>query len=152
MKAVCNQWWMYILGCHLPCSGSHYRFRFAVVLRLRPVLTLASRVLPSTPPLSHRVERHFFDGQLGGFSVSGIHLCPHTSHTATRIVLQPIQTLYRILPYGHNAVDIRVKHFWELVCLRDCCIVCRIGRKRSGFPVAKHRVSGTRSRSTGFED
>jgi hypothetical protein len=75
----------------------HLLFR-AVILLLRPALTRASRVLPSTPPLSHRVERHFFDGQFGGFSVSGIHLCPQTSHTATRIVLQPMCPLYRILP------------------------------------------------------
>jgi hypothetical protein len=40
-----------------------HRFFFAVVLRLRSVLIRASRVRPSTPPLSHRVERHFFDGQ-----------------------------------------------------------------------------------------
>jgi hypothetical protein len=71
---------------------------FAFTLRLRPALILATRVLPSTPPLSQSVERHFFDGQLGGFSVSGIHLCPHTSHTATRILVQPMQPSYRILP------------------------------------------------------
>lgn len=46
---------------------------FPAVLRLRPVLIRASRVLPSMPPLSHSVERHFFDGQFGGLSVSGIH-------------------------------------------------------------------------------
>src|ERR1039457_4129306 len=82
-----------------------YRFFFAAVLRLRPVLIRASRVLPSTPPLSQRVERHFFEGQFGGFSVSGIHLCPQTSQTATRIVFQPMSPLYRILSYGHNTVD-----------------------------------------------
>jgi hypothetical protein len=79
---------------------------FAVALRLRPVLIRASRVLPSTPPLSQRVERHFFDGQFGGFSLSGIHLWPQTSQTATRIVFQPMQPLYRILPIGHNIVDV----------------------------------------------
>jgi hypothetical protein len=41
-------------------------------LRLRPALILAARVLPSTPPLFHSVERHFFDWQFGGFPVSGI--------------------------------------------------------------------------------
>jgi hypothetical protein len=46
------------------------------------------------------------DGQFGGFSDSGIHRCPHTSHTATRIVFQPMQPLYRILPIGHNIVDV----------------------------------------------
>jgi hypothetical protein len=73
----------------------------AVVLRLRPVLIRASRVLPSTPPLFQRVERHFFEGQLGGFSVSGIHLWPHTSHTATRIFIQPMRSLYSILSKVH---------------------------------------------------
>jgi hypothetical protein len=38
-----------------------------------PALIRASRVLPSTSPLFHRVERHFLEGQFGGFSVSGIH-------------------------------------------------------------------------------
>jgi hypothetical protein len=60
-------------------------------------LIRAARVLPSMPPLFHNVERHFFDGQFGGFSVSGIHLCPQTSQTATRIVFQPMSPLYRIL-------------------------------------------------------
>jgi hypothetical protein len=84
------------LSCQLE-SDIHRVFR-AEALRPRPALILASRVLPSTPPLFHNVERHFFDGQFGGFSVSGIHLCPQTSHTATRIVLQPMHPLYRILP------------------------------------------------------
>jgi hypothetical protein len=87
--------------------GRHRLF-FAAVLRLRPVLIRASRVLPSTPPLFHRVERHCFDGQFGGFSVSGIHLCPQTSHTATRIVFQPMQPLYRILSAGHIILDWQV--------------------------------------------
>jgi hypothetical protein len=56
-------------------------------------MILAARVLPSTPPLSQSVERHFFDGQFGGFWVSGIHLCPQTSHTATRILVQPMLSL-----------------------------------------------------------
>ena len=93
---------------------SSHQFFFAVVLRLRPVLIRASRVLPSTPPLCHRVERHFFDGQFGGFSVSGIHLCPQTSHTATRIVLQPMPPLYSILPEGHNIVDIWGTHPYNM--------------------------------------
>ena len=70
-----------------------HRFFLAVALRLRPALIRASRVLPSTPPLFHRVERHFFEGQFGGFTVSGIHLCPQTSQTATRIVFQPMSRL-----------------------------------------------------------
>lgn len=76
-----------------------------MVFRLRPALIRASRVRPSTPPLSHRVERHLLDGQFGGFSVSGIHLCPQTSQTATRIFFQPMSPLYRILSYGHNTID-----------------------------------------------
>src|SRR5271165_3069410 len=75
------------------------------VLRLRPVLIRASRVLPSMPPLFQSVERHFFEGQFGGFSDSGIHLCPHTSHTATLIVVQPMQPLYSILSFGHFILD-----------------------------------------------
>jgi hypothetical protein len=81
-------------------------FFFVVVLRLRPALIRASFVLPSTPPLSHSRERHFLDGQFDGFSVSGIHLCLQTSQTATRIVLQPMQPLYRIMSIGHNTVDV----------------------------------------------
>jgi hypothetical protein len=62
--------------------------------RLRPVLIRAARVRPSTPPLSHSMERQIFDGQFRGFLlVSGIHGCPHTSHTATRIVFQPMPRL-----------------------------------------------------------
>jgi hypothetical protein len=83
-----------------------YHFFCAVVLRLRPVLIRACLVLPSMPPLFHKVERHFFEGQFGGFLLSGIQRCPHTSHTATRIVFQPMQPLYSILPQGHNTVDI----------------------------------------------
>ena len=44
--------------------------------RLRPPCIRAARVLPSTPPLFHNIERHFLDGQLGGFRLSGIHLWP----------------------------------------------------------------------------
>src|SRR6202035_1454015 len=31
-----------------------------------------------------------------------------------------------------------------LVCVRDCYHVCRLGRQRSGFPVAQHCLSGAR--------
>jgi hypothetical protein len=68
-------------------------FALSVILRLRPALIRASRVLPSTPALFQSVERHFFEGQFGGFPVSGIHRCPHTSHTATLIVVQPMPPL-----------------------------------------------------------
>src|ERR1022692_255527 len=66
--------------------GYHQKFVFmgalgAVVLRLRPALIRASLVLPSTPPLFQSIERHFLYGQFFGFSVCGIHLCPHTSQT-----------------------------------------------------------------------
>jgi hypothetical protein len=44
-----------------------HRFPFVAILRLRPALIRASCVLPSTPPLSQRVERHFLDGQFGEF-------------------------------------------------------------------------------------
>jgi hypothetical protein len=71
----------------------HHPSLLALSLRLRPALIRAVRVLPSIPPLFHNVERHFFDGQLGGFSVSGIHLCPHTSQTATRILVQPMAAI-----------------------------------------------------------
>lgn len=53
--------------------GLVHKSFFDVGLRLRPDLTLASRVLPSTPPLFQRVERHFLEGQFDGSSVSGIH-------------------------------------------------------------------------------
>jgi hypothetical protein len=57
------------------------------------------------PPLFHKVERHLFEGQFGGFSVSGIHLCLQTSHTAIRILIQPMAPLYSILSKGHNILD-----------------------------------------------
>lgn len=75
----------------------HPRFFFTEALRLRPVLIRAARVLPSSPPLSHSIERHAFEGQFVGLSVSGIHRCPQTSQTATLIVFQPIRSLYHIL-------------------------------------------------------
>jgi hypothetical protein len=52
---------------------------------LRPALIRASRVLPSTPPLFHCIERHFLEGQFGGFSVSGIHRCSQTSQYGSRL-------------------------------------------------------------------
>jgi hypothetical protein len=77
--------------------------RFVVAfLRLRPVLIRASRVLPSTPPLFHSIDRQSFCGQFLGCSLSGIHRCPQTSHSATSIVFHAMPPLYRILPKGHN--------------------------------------------------
>jgi hypothetical protein len=70
-----------------------HRFFLAAVLRLRPALIRASRVLPSTPPLSQSVDLHFLDGQVGGLAVSGIHRCPQTSQTAIRILVQPMPRL-----------------------------------------------------------
>jgi hypothetical protein len=70
-----------------------HRFFLAAFLRLRPALIRANRVRPSTPPLFHNIDRHFFDGQFDGSSVSGIHTWPQTSHTATRMVFQPISGL-----------------------------------------------------------
>ena len=91
-------------GARLHCVDKTYLERPCIIglllvlgLRLRPTLIRAARVLPSTPPLFHNVERHFFDGQFGGFSVSGIHRCPHTSHTATLTVFHPMPPLYSIL-------------------------------------------------------
>jgi len=46
-----------MLGCRC------HLFLFALGFRLRPALIRASRVLPSTPPLFHKVERrHFLEG------------------------------------------------------------------------------------------
>jgi hypothetical protein len=44
-----------------------------------------SRVLPSIPSLFQSVERHFFDGQFGGFSPSGIYYnnLPHVQTLPT---------------------------------------------------------------------
>ena len=81
----------------------------AVILRLRPALIRASRVLPSTPPLSHRVERHFFDGQFGGFSVSGIQRCPQTLGI-------PIHDVALLL--GHSSVRTTEKHYAPFVMER----------------------------------
>ena len=61
---------------------------------LAALALFASRVRPSIPPLFQRVERHFLDGQRGGFSTSGIQRCPQTSHTATRISVHAIRTVY----------------------------------------------------------
>lgn len=80
--------------------------RLALVLRLLPPFIRASRVRPSIPPLFHKVERQALRGQFGGFSVSGIHRCPQTSHVATLIVVQPIELLYSILSIGQFTLDI----------------------------------------------
>jgi DNA invertase Pin-like site-specific DNA recombinase len=42
-------------------------------------------------------------------SLSGIHVCPQTSHTATRVLFHPMQALYRIQPKGHNTIEVPVK-------------------------------------------
>ena len=43
------------------------------------------------------MERQLFEGQFKGFFlVSGIHGCPHTSHTATRIVFQPMPRIVAV--------------------------------------------------------
>lgn len=85
----------------------HVRFLTACFAALA---FLASRVRPSTPPLFQKVERHFLDGQRGGFSTSGIHRCPQTSHMATRISFQAISNsiiaqrwLDNIVTDAHNA-------------------------------------------------
>jgi hypothetical protein len=78
-----------------------HRSFLVVVLRLRPALIRASRVLPSTPPLFHRVDRHFLDGLFGGFSVSGIHLCPQTSQTRS------IESEPRLRRYTRPTTEIR---------------------------------------------
>jgi hypothetical protein len=62
------------------------RLRYLLRFLFGTVLLLAFLVLPSTPPLFHKVERHVFRGHSGGFSTSGIHRWPHTSQTATRII------------------------------------------------------------------
>ena len=86
--------WIRVTFCgEMRLETEGFQFWFALVLRLRPALIRAPRVLPSMPPLFHRVERHFLLGQFGGFSVSGIHLCPHTSQTATRILVQPMAAI-----------------------------------------------------------
>jgi len=86
------------IGAKFKCESwskrEHHPLFLAAILRLRPVFIRASRVRPSTPPLFQRVDLHFFEGQFGGSSVSGIQRCPQTSHSATRIVFQAMPPLY----------------------------------------------------------
>lgn len=89
-----------------------------MILRLRPALILASLVLPSTPPLSQRVERQLLEGQLVGFPVSGIHRCPQTSHSATRIVFHAIPPLY-IVFCPKDILSLTVKRKFEIICPMD---------------------------------
>ena len=56
----------------------------------RLFLLFASRVRPSTPPLSQRVLRHLLEAQRVGCSTDGIQTCPQTSHTATFCIRQPM--------------------------------------------------------------
>lgn len=39
-----------------------------------------------------------------------------------------------------------------LVCVRDCSTLCRVGRQRSGLPLARRCLPRTRSTSIGLED
>ena len=41
---------------------------------------------------------------------------------------------------------------WLLFCVQHCCSLCRLGRQRSGFPVAQYCLSGARLVAAGFED
>ena len=61
-----------------------------------PILIRAFRDLPSTPPLFHNIDRHCFEA-ISRALASGIHRCLHTLHTATLIVVQPMQPLYSSL-------------------------------------------------------
>ncbi len=74
----------------------------------------ASRVLPSTPPLSQSVDLHFFDGQVGGLAVSGIHRWPQTSQTAIRILVQPMPQVYHIMSQGHNILDLLLRDSYNM--------------------------------------
>src|ERR1019366_10035938 len=83
---------------HSVHSPSTSDYCFALLVRwLRFFLLLASRVRPSTPPLSHRVLRHFFEAHSFGLGTDGIHTCPQTSHTATFCIRQPMVAII------HNA-------------------------------------------------
>src|ERR1700747_906311 len=72
---------------------------FFSTLRLRPALIRASRVLPSTPPLFHSIERHFLEGQFGGFSVSGIHRCSQKSQYGSRLT-----TPQKVYPWASGRI------------------------------------------------
>ena len=99
-------------------TSEDYWFFAAVVFRLRPVLIRASRVLPSTPPLFHSIERHAFDGQFVGLSVSGIHRCPHLSHTATRIIFHAMPPLY-ILFCPKDIILLTLEEKLSTICPMD---------------------------------
>jgi len=96
---------------------------------LRPALIRDSRVLPSTPPLFHNIERHAFDGQFGEFSVSGIHRCP-------------------------QAFAIESEHASEGIRLRHCHSGQKRGRKGAknegwDFTLLKQRVDSLSDRMSG---
>src|ERR1019366_4778669 len=83
-------------------AQSQFGFWFAVRWP-RFFLPLASFVRPSTPPLSHRVLRHFFEAHSFGLGTDGIHTCPQTSHTATFCIRQP---MVAIIHNAHGAENI----------------------------------------------
>src|ERR1035441_589386 len=85
------EWYVQALGVRLNYSALCFGVRW---LRL---FFLASRVRPSTPPLSHSVLRHFFEAHSFGCSTDGIHTCPHRSHTATFCIRHPMAELF-IMP------------------------------------------------------
>ncbi len=95
-------------------AGNHCDFLFRVRW-LRFFLPLVSFVRPSTPPLSHRVLRHFFEAQSFGCGTCGSHTNPQTSQNATRCILQPMSGLY-ILPTAHNALDFRSAPVYNMSC------------------------------------
>jgi len=65
---------------------------FSRTLRLRPALILAARVLPSTPPLFHNVERHCFERQL-----SRTEPPPRTRQTARDLAPSSIMQITSLL-------------------------------------------------------
>ena len=99
-------------------AGNQFGFWFRVRWP-RFFLRLASRVRPSTPPLSQSVDRHFLLAQSFGYSTDGIQTCPQTSHTATFCIRHPMSRLHimtdaqktlvflnrsvRIMPIRHHA-------------------------------------------------
>src|ERR1017187_6540294 len=89
------EWYVQALGVRLNYSALCFGVRWP-----RFFLLFASRVLPSTPPLSQRVLRHFLLAQRVGFSTDGIQTWPQTSHTATFCIRQPMP---EIIHYDHSA-------------------------------------------------
>ena len=88
---------------------------------LRLFLFLASRVRPSTPPLSQRVLRHFLLEHRVGFSTNGIQTWPQTSHTATFIICHP---MVEIIHNDHSAENSCIltgfsveSVLWTLCCM-----------------------------------